>query len=173
MKLRKITSTLGIAFFVALSLSPLSTMASDMNPNIDKWNKMFDMLRKQGKLPTQVLEEAPQDSYDGSDADDLKDIVREDYAKNYKDDEVLDVRIQMDDWEHRKEKRWHDINRAYYEVDISTLQALVFVRKDADNAYIIPFDFTKDHADDDKLTWDGKSSRVLNALVQEVAISKM
>jgi hypothetical protein len=173
MKLRKITSACGIAFVVALSLSPLSSTASDMNPNIDKWNKMFDMLRKQGKLPTQVLEEAPEDSYDGSDADDLKDIVREDYEKNYKEDEVLDVRIQMDDWERRKEERWHDINRAYYEVDISTLQALVFVRKDADNAYIIPFDFTKDHADGDKLTWDSKSSRVLNALVQEVAISKM
>lgn len=162
-----------VAGFMAVSIFVQPANASDVNPNLEKMNKMFEMLRAQGRLPSQTVDVAPPDSYTGDDAEKLKKIAREDYAKNYPGEEVIDVRIQMDGWERRNEERWHEINKAYYKVDISTIQALVFVKKDGQSAYIFPFDFTKDHTNNDDLTWDGKSSRVVNALVQEVPLSKM
>lgn len=169
---------LALALFVGFSQCQVSAMTPDereqqrINKRLEKLNQFHEMMRKQGKLPSQKIKEAPKDSYSGSDKKQIKEFAQKTWKKAFPKDEILDIRIQMKEWEKRKEKRWNTTGDSYI-VDFSTIQALIFVKKDEQSALIYPLDISKDHTDGDKLSSDAASAKAINVLAQEIALSDM
>ena len=148
--------------------------AEDVNPNLAKLKEIQAQMAAQGieiKLPP--MEEAPPDSYAGEDKDMVKQMAREAWEKNFPEEEIVDIRIQMDGWDRYQDKRWSDGDESWYNVDYSEIQALVFVKKDEQLATMYPVNITKDHMNNEKLEVDATSNRETGLLQQDIAMDML
>lgn len=150
---------------VAAALCSLALPAMAQNPNMTpekmaEFQRLLQEQQKKGKLapgvqiPGGTTTEAPADRYKGSDKAELIKLTRNTWAKQYPQDQIIDVRIGMSNWERKSEKRWSNGTNSWYMVDYSQIQAMVIVKKDEQFASLYPFNISKDHTDGNKISVD-------------------
>lgn len=167
---------------VAVLLGASSAVLAQ-NPNMTpekmaEFQRLLQEQQKKGKLapgvqiPGGTTTEAPADRYKGADKADLIKLTRSTWAKQYPQDNILDIRIGMSNWERKKEKRWSNGTNSWYMVDYSQIQAMVIVKKDEQTASLYPFNISKDHTDGNKISVDatGRDNPMMH---RQIALSDL
>ncbi len=155
---RLITGTLSVLLMAA-------TPAFAQNPNMTaermaEFQKQLQEQQRKGKIapgvqiPGGTVAETPSDKYGGADKSELVKLTRSTWQSKYPQDQILAIRIGMQNWERKSEKRWSSGTNSWYMVDYSQIQAMVIVKKDAQFAAIYPFNISKDHTDGNKISVD-------------------
>ena len=73
-------------------------------------------------------EKAPADVYKGSDRGTFDKQIRAEWAKKYPEDQILDVRFHMAEWQRNKEHVWQSASQSWRDVDMSVLAVSVIVK---------------------------------------------
>lgn len=79
---------------------------------------------------------APEDAYQGSDAAELKELIRTEWKKTYPDDELLGVVLHSNTWQRTIRFTWDKGNKEWGVGDTMVLPARVIVKKDDTTARI-------------------------------------
>lgn len=153
------------------------------NPNMTaermaEFQKQLQEQQRKGKLapgvqiPGGTVTETPSDKYSGADKAELVKLTRSTWQNKYPQDQILAVRIGMQNWERKSEKRWSSGTNSRYMVDYSQIQAMVIVKKDAQFAAIYPFNISKDHTDGNKISVDatGRDNPMMH---RQIAVSDL
>lgn len=160
----------------AICIAVTSTgIAHAQNPNMTpekmaEFQKLLQEQQRKGKIapgvqvPGSTITETPSDKYTGADKAELLKLVRNTWQSKYPQDQILGIRIGMQSWERKSEKRWSTGTNSWYMVDYSQIQAMVIVKKDAQFAAIYPCNISKDHTDGGKISLDttGKDNPMMN-----------
>lgn len=159
---------------MTLGLAQPQAHADDVNPNMYKLKQFQEQMRAQGvEIGLPMLTETPEDKYQGDDKQKIKDMVRAEWKEHYPQDEILGMRIRMDDWERYTDKRWSDGSESWYTVDYSELQVLVFVKKDDKRATAWPINVTKDHKNNEKLEVDATGAKATDLTAQDIMLHNL
>lgn len=94
----------------------------------------------------------PKDNYRGADKDQLLAMAKDAWAKAYAGDEVLAIRIVMQQWHRKTGWDWHSVAREWQKYDFSRLQAQVVVKTSDTQATIYLVHFHKAHLKGDRVT---------------------
>lgn len=160
-----------------------SSSAFAQNPNMTpekmaEFQRLLQEQQRKGKLapgvqiPGGATTETPSDKYSGADKSELLKLTRSTWQSKYPQDEIMAIRIGMSNWERKSEKRWSNGTNSWYMVDYSQIQAMVIVKKDAQNAAIYPFNISKDHTDGNKISVDatGRDNPMMH---RQIALSDL
>ncbi len=160
-----------------------SSPAFAQNPNMTpekmaEFQKLLQEQQRKGKIapgvqiPGGAVTETPSDKYSGPDKADLVKLTRSSWQSKYPQDKILGIRIGMQNWERKSEKRWSSGSNAHYMVDYSQIQAMVIVKKDEQFAAIYPFNISKDHTDGNKISVDatGRDNPMMH---RQIALSDL
>jgi hypothetical protein len=162
------------AVLAGLSMINMPAKADDTNPNLEKLKEMQAQLAAQGvQIGMPMATQTPEDAYQGEDKDKVLEMVAEAWKKEFPEDEVLGMRIQMDDWERYQDRRWSDGDEAFYDVDYSTLQTMVIVKKDNLKATMWPVNVTKDHMNNEKLEVDLNNLKDTDLMSQDIFLKNL
>lgn len=159
------------------------TSAYAQNPNMNaermqEFQKKLEEQQRKGKIAPGVMvpggttTETPSDKYAGADKAELVKLTRATWQSKYPQDQILAVRIGMQNWERKTEKRWSSGTNSWYMVDYSQIQAMVIVKKDAQFAAIYPFNISKDHTDGNKVSVDA-TGRENPMMYRQIALSDL
>lgn len=83
-----------------------------------------------------AVTKTPEDAYQGSDAAELKELIRAEWKKTYPDDELLGVVLPSNTWQRTIRFTWDKGNKEWGVGDTMVLPARVLVKKDATTARI-------------------------------------
>ena len=170
----KIRHLLAITAIAALTIPAIDARADDINPNLAKLKEIQAQMAAQGvemKLP--MATEAPEDAYQGEDKKIVLDMVKTAWAAAHPDDEILGLRIQMEEWDPYQDKRWSDADEDWYNVNYSELQTWVIVKKDETTATMWPVNVTKDHLDGDKLGVDVTGVKDVDLMSRDILLENL
>jgi hypothetical protein len=167
-----------IAAFLVFG-SPAFAQNPNMTPEkMAEFQKLLQEQQRKGKIapgvqiPGGAVAETPSDKYNGTDKTDLVKLTRNTWQNQYPKDQILGIRIGMQNWERKSEKRWSSGSNAHYMVDYSQIQAMVIVKKDEQFAAIYPFNISKDHTDGNKISVDatGRDNPMMH---RQIALSDL
>ncbi|MCB9991217.1 MAG: hypothetical protein H6867_07530 [Rhodospirillales bacterium] len=170
----KIRHLLAMTALTALMTPAMSARADDINPNLAKLKEIQAQMAAQGvemKLP--MATEAPEDAYQGEDKAKILEMVDQAWKEKHPDDEVLGMRIQMEEWDRYQDKRWSDADEDWYPVDYSELQTWVIVKKDETTATMWPVNVTKDHLDGEKLGVDVTGVKDVDLMSRDILLENL
>lgn len=159
------------------------TSALAQNPNMTpekmaEFQKLLQEQQQKGKLapgiqiPGGTTSEAPSDKYSGADKAELVNLAKSTWQSKFPQDQILGMRIGMDKWERKSEKRWSTGTNSWYMVDYSQIQVMVIVKKDAQYALIYPFNISKDHTNGNKVSVDA-TGRENPMMQRQIALSNL
>ena len=174
MKIRHLLAMAAITAVCTGAIHAADARAEDINPNLAKLKEIQAQMAAQGvemKLP--LAQETPPDAYQGKDKEKVLKMVKDAWTSAHPQDEILGMRIQMDDWDRYQDKRWSDGDEDFYNVDYSELQTMVIVKKDDTKATMWPVNVTKDHMDNDKLAVDVTGVKETELMSQDILLENL
>jgi hypothetical protein len=121
-----------------------------------KIGRISEISKKLGALDSIAT---PPDTYKDSDKADLTKKIKQEWKSRYPKDEIVGIRFAQPSWTKRKERRYNSVNKAWYPLDISTLEVKLITKKDADTLYINPIFLLKDHLKSDELEIDVETAK--------------
>jgi hypothetical protein len=174
-----VSAVAAIVVAIVATLSPAFAQNPNMTPEkMAEFQKLLQEQQRKGKLapgvqiPGGATTDTPSDKYRGADKAELVKLVRSTWQSKYPKDEIMAIRIGMSDWERKSEKRWSNGTNSWYMVDYSQIQAMVIVKKDAQNAAIYPFNVSKDHTAGNKISIDA-TGRDNPMMTRQIALSDL
>jgi hypothetical protein len=93
----------------------------------------------------------PDERYKGADADALREVLKQKWAKDGNGAELLKVGMSGKDWRRETKLEWSKGNQAFEKVDKSRVQGFVVVKHPGDLAAVHYVNIVKDHMAGDAL----------------------
>lgn len=113
-------------------------------------------------------EKRPEDKYKGADLAELEKMIRKDWSKKYRKDEIMGIHFAAADWKRTQNKRWNEAIKGWYYTDVSVLPAKVVVKTDDKVATIFPAYINRDNTDNSLNT--GVATKTSEYVIEQMLI---